>query len=271
MSDQPFDLKGRDLQDQAGKWGIHFDDTTSHESLLALVVKRAAHEHVRQYQAAVNAVWHDRINALKRHADELEADAKPADEEAKPEDEEAKSADEEAKLDDEEAAATSTGSATTAEQPKEAAATKPIELGNPALSAVILKPRCDKCQTLLDGQLICREPDCTMFGRQWSTWAQVGGVNTHEHSGIQEFRNARYILTCVTCDQKHFYEGTRARKHHRALRGSLGAPRDQKAQSTRWSDQVVRSTSTRGTKGQGGFVGFFVGSKGPEDPQRHVE
>ena len=71
--------------------------------------------------------------------------------------------------------ATSTGSATTAEQPKEAearpsasslwelSAPKPLgQLDNMALAGVPLKPRCKQCNCLLDNGC-CVEPDCSMF------------------------------------------------------------------------------------------------------------
>ena len=72
--ENPFYLNGQDMREQAEKRGIHFDDTTSRESLRPLVVGHMALEYERQYKAAVDAVWHDWI---KPDAD-IEAALKPA-------------------------------------------------------------------------------------------------------------------------------------------------------------------------------------------------
>ena len=85
----------------------------------------------------------------------------------------------------------------------------------------------------------------------------VGSIPT----SIPDFRNSGMLGTCRH-EQKHFYEAPRARKHVGLCEVLLGPPKG--SHSIMWSGHVIRSTSTRDTKGQeGGCVRFIAGSVGP--------
>ena len=61
----PFYLQGPAMRQQAEKWGIKVDATTSHQRLQPLVVARAVAEYEQRFMAVVNAAWHAACAAAK--------------------------------------------------------------------------------------------------------------------------------------------------------------------------------------------------------------
>ena len=137
----PYYLPAAEMRQQAIRWGLTVEATTSHQRLQPLVVSMAILEYERQFKAAVDASWQAATTAAVKpdEGQEVAAPAPPPPLGAQP----------------------TTGSASTTEQPKEAAAgpiansqwevstAKPRELDNPHLAGVSVKPRCIKCSMLL--------------------------------------------------------------------------------------------------------------------------
>ena len=159
----PYYLPSASMRQQAEKWGIKVDATTSHQRLQPLVVARAATEYEQQFKAAVDAAWQAACAAAK-------PDDQPTTTTGSASTAEPTKAGEQPT-----AEPTKAGDQPMAEQPKEAearpsasslwelSAPKPLgQLGNMALAEVPVKPRCKQCSCLLDNGC-CVEPDCSMF------------------------------------------------------------------------------------------------------------
>ena len=98
----PYYLPAAEMRQQAVRWGLTVEATTSHQRLQPLVVSMAILEYERQFKAAVDAAWQAATTAAVKpdEGQEVAAPEPPPPLGAQP----------------------TTGSASTTEQPKEAAA-----------------------------------------------------------------------------------------------------------------------------------------------------
>ncbi len=152
----PFYLPGPAMRQQAEKWGIKVDATTSHQRLQPLMVARAVAEYEQRFMAVVNAAWHAACAAAKPD-DQPTTEQPEQAKEAEPPTAEQPEQPEQAKEAEPPMAEQRASSQWELSAPK-----PPGQLNNMALAGVPAKPRCTQCNFLLN-RGCCVEPDCSRF------------------------------------------------------------------------------------------------------------